>query len=212
MTTAEMTIEQFLAALAARQTMPGGGAAAAVTGAQAAGLVSMVINFTLGNPKFAAVEEAMQGYLTQSEALRGEILSLADADIEAFNAVAAGYKLPRGTAEEKAARTAAIQQALKGATEVPFQLAERCLALAKLIEPVGAQGNPNVVSDAAAALYLVEAAFQAALVNVNINLKVIKDEAFVAAASEHRDVLQAEFQQRRVAAQSACEQSLGVSL
>ncbi len=212
MMTAEMTIEQFLAALAARQTMPGGGAAAAVTGGQAAGLVSMVINFTLGNPKFAEVERVMQGYLTQSEALRSEILGLADADIAAFNAVAAGYRMPRRSDEEKAARTAAIQQGLKGATEVPFQLAEQCLALMTLVEPVAAQGNPNVVSDAATALYLIESAFHAALINVNINLKVIKDEAFVAAGVERRDALRAEFQQRRAAAQAACEQSLGVSL
>jgi formiminotetrahydrofolate cyclodeaminase len=212
MTTADMSIATFLAAVAARQTMPGGGAAAAVTGAQAAALVSMVINFTLGNAKYAAVEAEMQEYLAQSEVLREVILAQADRDIEAFNAVAAGYALPRRTDEEKAARSAAIQAALKGATEVPFVLAEQCVALLRLIEPVARQGNTNVVSDAATALHLAQGAFESALVNVNINLKALKDEEFVAQATARRDALQAEAAAAHAAAKAACIQSLGIPL
>jgi methenyltetrahydrofolate cyclohydrolase len=212
MTTADMSIASFLDAVAARQTMPGGGATAAVTGAQAAALVSMVVNFTLSNKKYQDVEAEMQGYLAQSEALRGAILAQADRDIEAFNAVAAGYAMPRGSEEEKAARSAAIQEALKGATEVPFVLAEQCVALLRLIEPVARQGNTNVVSDAATALHLAQGAFDSALVNVNINLKALKDEAFVAQATVRRDALQVEAAQAHAAAKAACIQSLGILL
>jgi formiminotetrahydrofolate cyclodeaminase len=212
MTTATMTIEDFLAALAARQTMPGGGAAAAVTGAQAAALLSMVVNFTLGNPKYAAVEAEMRTYLNTSERLRGEIIALADRDVEAFNAVAAGYAMPRTTDAEKAARTAAIQGALKGATEVPFVLAEKCVELLRLAEPVGAKGNPNVVSDAATALYLAEAALHSAIVNVNINLKALKDSEFVAAAVARRDALLADAANADELAKKASAQTLGIDL
>ncbi|HMN26997.1 MAG TPA: cyclodeaminase/cyclohydrolase family protein [Caldilineaceae bacterium] len=211
-TTASLTIEYFLDALAARQSMPGGGAAAAVTGAQAAGLVSMVVNFTLGNPKYVAVEEQMRTYLQASEALRQQIIKLADEDVTAFNRVAAGYALPRSTETEKALRTAAIQEALKGATEVPLALAEQCLALLRLVEPVAAKGNVNVVSDAATALYLADAALRSALVNVNINLKTLKDADYVAAATVRRDGLLSAATTAYARAKAACTETLGVTL
>lgn len=212
MTTANQTIQHFVDALAARQSMPGGGAAAAVTGAQAAALVSMVINFTLGNKKYADVEAEMQALLVRSEQIRADMLKLADRDIEAFNKVAAGYALPRASDEEKVARSAAIQTALKGATMPPFELAERCLDLLKLIAPVGVDGNPNVVSDAATALYLASGALHSAIVNVNINLKLINDPDFVVEWAAHRDELLDEANAAYHTAKIACERTLGVGL
>lgn len=212
MTIATTTIQDFVDALAARQSMPGGGAAAAVTAAQAAGLVSMVINFTLGNKKYAAVEAEMHALLTRSEALRQQMLALADRDIEAFNAVAATYAMPRGTDAEKEARTTALQAALKGATMPPFELAERCLDLLKLIAPVGAGGNVNVVSDGAAAMYLASGALHTAIVNVNINLKLIRDTDFVVEWAARRDELLDDANAAYHTAKIACERTLGVGL
>ena len=212
MQTGELKIGAFLDALAARESTPGGGGAAAVTGSQAAALLSMVINFTLGNKKYADVADAMSGYLQQSEVLRADLLALADRDVEAFTAVSACYGMPRTTDEEKAARTAALQTALKGATEVPFITAEKCLELLRLTEPVGRQGNSNVVSDAGTALYLARAAMQSALINVNINLKFIKDDAYVAEWSAKRDALLTESTTVFAAAKAACEATLGVTL
>ena len=137
--------------LAAGQPTPGGGGAAALTGSQAAALVSMVINFTVGRKKYEAVEEEMKGYLAQSEALRQELLRLVEDDAAAFDGVAATYSMPKETPEEKAARTDAMQSALKAATQVPFTVAEKCLQVLRLAAPVGAKGNANVVSDAATA-------------------------------------------------------------
>jgi len=210
MQTGDLTIHTFLDALAARESTPGGGGAAALTGAQAAALVSMVINFTIGNKKYMAVEGAMQSYLEQSEALRQELLTLADRDVEAFTAVSACYGMPRATAEEKSARTAAMQRALKGAAAVPFLTAEKALALMKLAEPVARDGNTNVVSDAATALYLAHSALQSALINVNINLKFIKDEAYVATWTTKRDALLAETATAYAATRAACEATLGI--
>jgi len=212
MTTAETTLSAFMDALAAKQSTPGGGGAAAVTGSEAAALVSMVINFTIGRKKYADVTEKMTGYLARSEALRVELLALADKDVEAFNAVSACYGMPKSTDEEKAARTAAMQKALKGAAQVPFTVAERCLEVIKLAEPVAAKGNANVVSDAATALYLANGALLSAMVNVNINLKFIKDEAFVAEWSQKRDALLAELETAYAAAKAAGESTLGIAL
>ena len=211
-TTGDLTIRAFLDSLAARTSTPGGGGAAALSGSMAAALVGMVIQFTLGAKKYADVEEEMQGYLVESERLRGELLALADRDVEAFTAVSACYGMPKNTDEEKAARTAAMQEALKGATIVPFTTAQKCLAVIELAEPVGMKGNANVVSDAATAVHLATAALYSALVNVNINLKFIKDEAFIAEWSARRDELLAQLERTHACAVAACEKTLGISL
>lgn len=210
--TAEMTIRAFSDALAARQSTPGGGGAAALTGSQAAALISMVINFTLGNKKYAAVEAEMQLWLSQSETLRNELLALADRDVEVFNAVAACYAMPKESDAEKAARTTALQSALKAAAEVPFTVAEKCLAVLHLAAPVGEKGNGNVVSDAGVAMYLANAALYSAIINVNINLKFIKDTAYVTTWSAKQDALLAEAATAYAAARTACATTLGVAL
>lgn len=212
MNTAQVTTAEFLNALASGQPTPGGGGAAALTGSQAAALVSMVINFTVGKKKYAEVEEEMRGYLARSEALRTALLAAVDADAAAFDAVAATYSLPKETDEEKAARTAAMQNALKHAAAVPFDVAEQCLEIIRLAAPVGAKGNSNVVSDAATALYLAFAALKSAIVNVNINLKFIKDEAFVATWSAKVAALMVDTDAAYAEAKSAIESTLGVRL
>ena len=112
--TAGTPIETFLNDLASGESTPGGGAAAALTGSQAAALLSMVLNFTVGRKKYAAVEEELRGLLQRTEAMRADLLTYADKDAEAFGAVAACYSMPRSTEEEKAARTKAMQTALRG--------------------------------------------------------------------------------------------------
>lgn len=172
----------------------------------------MVINFTVGKKKYADVEEEMRRHLARSEALRVALLTAVDADAAAFDAVAATYSLPKETDEEKAARTAAMQDALKHAAAVPFDAAEKCLEIIRLAAPVGAKGNSNVVSDAATALYLAFAALKSALVNVNVNLKFIKDKAFVAAWSAKVAVLLADADTAYAEAKSAIETTLEVTL
>ena len=212
MYTASMTTAEFLDALAAGESTPGGGGAAALTAAQGAALVSMVIRFTLGKKKYADVEVEMQGYLVKSELLRIDLLAEVDADAAAFDAVAATYAMPKETDEEKAARTAALQAALKHAAAVPFGVAEQALAVIELAEPVGAKGNTNVISDAACAAYLAYSAIKCALVNVNINLKFIKDEAFVAEWTQKVADLLSRADAAYGSTRAAIQQPLGVAL
>jgi len=212
MATANLTTTAFLDALASGQPTPGGGGAAALTASQAAALVSMVVNFTIGKKKYADVEEEMRGYLARSETLRHALLAEVDADAAAFDAVSATYAMPKETDEDKAARTAALQKALKHAAAVPYAVAEKCIDIMAMAEPVGAKGNSNVVSDAASALYLAYGALKCALVNVNINLKFIKDDAFVAEWSAKADSILAQADRQYAAAKAAIEGTLGVSL
>lgn len=208
--TAEMSIGAFVEALAGPSSTPGGGGAAAVTGSIAAALISMVINFTVGRKKYAEVEAEMQGYLADLAILRADLLRLADDDVTAFTAVAATYSMPRESDEEKAARTAALQHALQEATRVPYITAEKCLALLVLAAPVAEKGNVNVVSDAATAINLAHGALLSAIVNVDINLKSIKDESFVGEWGAKRDALMAQADLALAVARRSANQALGI--
>jgi len=212
MSMAARTIQSFLDALASGEPTPGGGGAAALTGAQAAALVSMVLNFTVGKKKYAAVDEEMRSYLVETEQLRAELTALIDEDERAFAGVAATYTMPKESDDEKAARTAAMQSALKVAAAVPFVIAEKCMRVMQLAVPVGAKGNANVVSDAATANYLALSAFKSALVNVNVNLTFIKDETFVAEWAGKRDLLQGAAMEAYDHARAACEATIKVTL
>ena len=211
MTTALTSIEEFLDALAGGESTPGGGAAAALTGSQAAALLSMVLNFTVGRKRYAEVEEELRGYLQRTECLRVDLLALADKDAKAFGAVAACYAMPRSTDAEKSARAAAMQTALKGAAEVPLEMAALCLEILELTPPVAEKGNPNVVSDAATAAHLANAAIRSALVNVRINLKFLKDEAYVAQGQGRVASLEAAAESCYNAARASCTSTLGIA-
>jgi formiminotetrahydrofolate cyclodeaminase len=212
MQTGEMKVADFLEQLAAKQSTPGGGGAAALTGSQAAALLCMVANFTVGAKKYADVQEEMKELLAQAEALRVRLLALTDEDVVAFQGVTACYAMPKETDAEKAARTAALQMALKEAARVPFNTAECAVQVMKLAKLIGEKGNSNVVSDAAVALYLADAALHAAVINVNINLKFIKDELFVATMATARDGLFADAKVALAEGKAACQQVLEIEL
>ncbi len=210
--TAGTTIETFLDALASGESTPGGGAAAALTGSQAAALLSMVLNFTVGRKKDAAVEEELRGRLLRTEEMRTQLLAFADKDAEAFGAVAACFAMPRTSEEEKAARTEAMQAALRGAAEVPLAIAALCADLLRLTAPIAEKGNPNVVSDAATAAHLAHSALNSALVNVDINLKWLKDDAFVSKTQAEVAALRESAEKDYVAGRAACTETLGVEI
>jgi formiminotetrahydrofolate cyclodeaminase len=178
----ELTLQAFLARLASSDPEPGGGAAAALAGATAAALVSMVANLTIGKPQFAAAEPAMRSALARADALRGALLEAVDRDSDAFRSVMRAYGLPRATDDEKAARRAAIQDALRAASREPAQVTRMCREVAELSIAVAEGGNPNVRSDAVVAAVLAEAAATGAACNVEINIKMITDAAFNTAA------------------------------
>jgi methenyltetrahydrofolate cyclohydrolase len=207
-----LTTVEFLDALAAGEPTPGGGGAAALTASQAAALLAMVINFTVGRAKYAEVEEEMRGYLARTETLRQTLLDQVDQDAAAFGGVAATYAMPKSTDQERALRDEALEQAMEQATAVPQAVAEGCLELIRLAEPIGIKANRNVVSDAATALHLAYGALRSALVNVRVNLKSIKHTDFVREHSARVAALVGEAEESRSRAQQAIEGTLGVPL
>jgi formiminotetrahydrofolate cyclodeaminase len=170
------TIGGYLERLAAREPAPGGGAAAALHAAQGAALLAMVARYSTGE-KYAEHADAIELITAESDELRLRALELAAADAAAFTAVTDAYKLPRGDGGQRAARSRAIAGALAGAARPPAEVigtAARIIALAEALLPIG---NPNVVTDVAAAAEAARAAATTARVNVEINLGGIKDEA-----------------------------------
>jgi len=168
----------FLDKLASRSPEPGGGSASALVGAVGAALVSMVGNLTLGKEKYADVQGQVEELLKSSEKLRDELQGLIQKDTEVYGDLSAVFKLPRQTDAEKAERAAKIQDALKKATEVPFEIAEKCLEAARLSETAADIGNVGAVSDAGVAVLFAEAAAQGAALNVKINVNSIEDKNF----------------------------------
>ncbi len=172
------SIQQFLDDLASQSATPGGGSAAAVMGAQAAALISMVCNLTIGKPKFAEVEADMQALLAQSEALRKQLTAMIQADVDVFNRLMVTYGLPKETDADKIARSAAIQLVLKDATDVPLDCARACAKAITLSQLAAEKGNPNVISDAGAAVMAAYGGLKTAALNVYINAGSLKDREF----------------------------------
>lgn len=175
------SVQTFLDELASKQATPGGGSAAAVMGAQAAALVSMVCNLTIGKPKYAEVEAQMHSLLAESEALRSKLMAMIKDDVDVFDKLMACYALPKGTDQEKTHRTEQIQSGLKEATIVPLECAKACAKAIKLSRVAAEKGNLGVISDAGVAVMAAYAGLKSAALNVYINAGSLKDREFAEA-------------------------------
>ena len=169
-------VSNFLDELASNSPTPGGGSVAALAGALGAGLISMVGNLTVGKKKYEDLEEDIKKILSFSEKLRYELSQLIEEDVKVFNNFMATYKMPKETEDEKKVRVEKIQESLIEAAKVPLKVACKCLDILSLSKEVAEKGNINVVSDAGVAVLMAEAALESAILNVTINLRMIKDE------------------------------------
>lgn len=156
----DSSLKKYLDDLAAKLPAPGGGSAAALAAALGASLISMVVNFTLGKPRYAPYQEELKDILAASEELRSEFLRLVDLDVVAYKS-----------------------KNIRDALDVPFMLARLSCEGMKLCPKLVKKGNVNLISDVAVAAVLLEAAFSSAVYNVEINLKAIGDKKLSAGIS-----------------------------
>ena len=170
---------KYLDDLASDLPAPGGGSAAAFSGALGMSLLCMVANFTRGREKYRSVEDDILIMLSELEQLKKNISALIQHDVEAYSVVSKAYKLPSVSETEKKERSAAIQHACKEALMVPMEIIENCVRAMGLAEKLLKTGNPNLISDVGAGTVLLEAAIRSAEINVRINLKSIKDPGFI---------------------------------
>ncbi len=186
----ELTVKDFLNKVAGSDPVPGGGSIAALNGAIAAALAAMVANLTIGKKNYADCEELMKQIAERAAGLKEEFVADVDRDSEAYDRVFACFKMPKATDEEKAARSAAIQEATKFAAQVPMEVARRAYGLMDTIAQVARKGNQNAVTDACVAMMAARSAVLAALMNVRINLGSLKDKEFALAMQAEADGLE----------------------
>lgn len=181
---ADMTVARFLEALASPDPTPGGGTASAVAGAMATALLVMVTGLAKSNTNTDEEKAALADARDALQPLGATLVLLADADAHAFDGVMSAYRWPKATDDEKAARSAAIQNALQGATTMPLQTLRACAEAMVHAGTVAACANRSAVSDVGVAIGLLEAAAAGAEANVRINLGSVRDVQFASATGD----------------------------
>jgi methenyltetrahydrofolate cyclohydrolase len=175
----EKTVRDLVAAFAAPEPTPGGGSAAALAGAVGSALLSMVAGLPTTRHGSEADRTSLAGARERLCGIIADLSALLDEDAAAYDRVMAAYRRPRGTDEEKAARRAAIQEALTGATDTPLRVMARCREALGLAAAIAAHGNPSAASDLQVGIALLSAGLDGARLNVEVNLDGLKDQARV---------------------------------
>ncbi|MCB9475016.1 MAG: glutamate formimidoyltransferase [Candidatus Delongbacteria bacterium] len=192
-----MTVCDFGDLLGSEAPAPGGGSVAALCGALASGLASMVAALTFGKKDYRMHDEAMDRIADKCQQLRGFFTRMIDEDTEAFNRVMAAIRMPRASEEEKEARERAIVAANREATLVPFRVVEACPELVRLIAEVAEKGNRNSLSDAGVAALAVGTCCDGAAMNVRINLASCEDRLWACDLDDRTTNLQLQVRSQR---------------
>lgn len=185
-----MTIDQtFISELATKAPTPGGGGASAYCGALASALASMVGNLTVGKKKYASVETEVEQALEELADLREGLIALIDADAQAFEPLAASWKMPASTPREQEIKRRATQAALVDACAVPLEIMGACAKVIVLCEFMAHNGSVMALSDAGVAALFAQAALEGASLNIIINAQSLEDEAIAAGFMTKQRVL-----------------------
>ena len=166
----EETCLNFTNRLAAREPVPGGGGAAALIGALAAALCSMAGNYSTDKKSAEGHEQELRDAIDKSEELRMRLLSLVDADAEAFAPLAAAWKLPK----DEVGRSA-LQQATLDACVAPMDMLQSCAALVQPLETIRRYGAKSLQSDVGCAASALAAALECAGMNLLVNTRLLDD-------------------------------------
>jgi formiminotetrahydrofolate cyclodeaminase len=185
----QLSIEEFLVQSASAAPTPGGGSVSAYVGALAASMVCMVANLTIGKEKYKDVESEVQDILVQGQDLLKSLQTGLSQDINEFSNFMAVLKLPKNTEEEKAGRTAKMQEVLVSATDTPLAIARNCFQVLKLAQALAPIGNKAAISDVGVAAYLAESSLKSAMFSVDINLPQIKNTDYQSKVKAERERL-----------------------
>lgn len=179
-----LTVREFVDTVASDAPVPGGGSVSALVGGIGSALLEMVSNLTIGRKKYAEYEEEMIKLRIEVMELKDELLTLMEKDSESYEEVMKCYSMPKSTDEEKAERSASIQQCLYEAALTPLEVAKTCLRALEKVTDVLTMGNVNAYSDAKVAAVMLRSALYGACYNVQINVESLKDQEKAAMLSE----------------------------
>jgi glutamate formiminotransferase/formiminotetrahydrofolate cyclodeaminase len=187
-----MPVDRFVDEVSSESPAPGGGSVAALAGSLAAGLSAMVANLTVGKKGYEVAWDELSEIAERAQAVKDRLVRAVDDDTDAFNQAMAAMRMPKGTPEEQAARSAALEAGYQQAARVPLGTARACLEAVSLSLVVAEKGNTNSASDAGVAALMGRAGVEGAVLNVLINLGSVKDEAFKQACRDETARLQQE--------------------
>ncbi len=204
----KMNLRQFCNETLSDSPAPGGGSVAALMGALGASLGGMVANLSAGKRGWDEQLEFFSDWAVQGQQLKDELLFLVDEDTAAFNKVMSAFGLPKDSAEEKVARTKAIQRANQYAAEIPLKVMETASRSYDLLAAMAEKGNPASISDVGVGLLATRACVDGAGMNVRINLSGLKDEKIRTNLSEKLIALMTESEARYETARRVVESKL----
>lgn len=179
-----LTVREFTEVLASGAPAPGGGSAAALEGALGAALIAMVCRLTADKAQFSEYRETVLAAQERAEALRLEFLDAVERDTEAFRRVSAAFAMPRGTEEEKTARSAAIQRGLEECMAPPLAVMELAAQGLELAAALLGRSNESAASDLGVAALSLRSGLQGAWLNVCINAGSLRDRRAAERAME----------------------------
>jgi glutamate formiminotransferase/formiminotetrahydrofolate cyclodeaminase len=205
----KMDLRQFCNETLSDSPAPGGGSVAALMGALGASLGGMVANLSAGKRSWDDKLKYFSDWAVKAQQLKDELLFLVDEDTAAFNKVMDAFALPKDSAEEKAARTDAIQAASKYAAEIPLRVTETAFKAYQLLAEMAEQGNPASISDVGVGLLAVRACIDGAAMNVRINLASLRDEKLRSALQEKVRKISADSENRFKKINQVVESKLG---
>jgi len=200
-----LTVGDLLAAFAKGSPAPGGGSAAALTGAIAGSLATMVASLSLCKPPYPKFWQELQALEAEASGLQSRLAVLIDDDASAYLDLLAARRLPESTSDELAIRRAATAAALRRATEVPLAVADACACVLQLAVRAAVLGRRSARPDAVVASLLASAALRGAAVTAKVNLLEERDEAYRRAALGRLDELLVKDRALLVEAQQAAE-------
>jgi len=175
----DMTCTGFADETASESPAPGGGSVSAYVGALGVSLGTMVANLSSHKTGWDARWEEFSDWAEKGQKIKDELLFLVDEDTLSFNKIMDAYGLPKGTETEKAARSAAIQEATKYAIEVPFRTLQKAYESLEIIQNMVETGNPNSITDAGVGALCARTAVIGAYLNMKVNGSTLKDKIFL---------------------------------
>ena len=189
-------LQEYFDELSSSSPTPGGGNVAALCGALASSLGTMVCNLTIGKKKYADVEQEMISLKNKLEIYQKEFFELAQKDNEAFDKVMEAFKLPKGSDEEKEVRNSKIEEATINAAEVPSEVIRKCYELLPLLKTIADKGNKNSLSDAGVAIALTRTSVQGAYLNVLINCTSLNNQTIAEEIRKRANIIFEEIDKR----------------
>lgn len=186
----DMPLESFVWETSSESPAPGGGSVSATMGSLGAALGTMVANLSSHKRGWDARWEEFADWAEKGAEMQKRLMELVDEDTDAFNCIMKAFEMPKGNEEEKAARSAAIEEATKLASQVPLTVMKESFRVFELLKAMIMEGNPNSITDAGVGVLATRACIRGAALNVRINVTNLKDKDFAVRLVSEAEVIE----------------------